>query len=485
MPSNSERAPIYEMLENHAGLPIHAYHVPGHKQRSDWRYGDADYRYGPLLRLDLTELPDTDDLHHPSGAIAEAQRLAAECYGAEETRFLVGGSTAGNLAMILGVCNPDDVLLVQRNVHRSVIHGLMLGGVRAVFLQPELDPQSGLAVIPEAEAVERAVARHPNAKGMVLCSPNYYGMSGDVRTIADICHRAGLPVMVDEAHGPHFGFHSSFPLSALQAGADIVVQSTHKMLSAMTMGAMLHIQGSLINRESVRQALRMVQSSSPSFPILASLDLARRQLHMQGAAAFDAPLQAVRELLNNLQSTRFRALNGKQSPSVKIRQDPLKVVLFDANGEWDGFRIRDELASRGCIAEMADSRYAVMVFGSGSTEGDGEALLRALSDCGGTVTANESERPTSHAASSPDLSDPDPVRFERMFPVTVRIPLEQSVGRTAGEWIVPYPPGIPELFPGERITEQTVDRLKGWRRQGAVIQGAEDSALEFIRVRHT
>ena len=496
MPMKIEDAPIYDMLVNHHRRGAKPFHVPGHKQRADWQAHDADSRYQRLLELDVTELADTDDLHHPAGPIAEAERLAAHCFGAEETCLLVGGSTAGNLAMILGTAAPGELLIVQRNVHRSVFHGLMLAGVQAVLLEPETDDRSGLAVIPHARRVQAAIDRYPEAKGVLLGSPNYYGMSGDLRQIAHLCHAAGIPLLVDEAHGPHYGQHSLFPESALQAGADIVVQSAHKMLSAMTMGAMLHMQGASVRREAIRQALRMVQSSSPSFPLLASLDLARRQLHVEGAAAFASALETAAYIREALPQTAFRLLEyvGERNESQRILQDPLKIVLYDPRSKMSGFRIRDELADRGCVAEMADSRFAVLALGTGSRVTDAEQLIRALSEMSGLSDADKLASPEAkpvamQEAEAPrerrDSEIPPPVLLSRILPDTVRIPLEESAGKTAGEWIVPYPPGIPELYPGERITERTVERLLAWRQRGASVQGAEDAGLQWIRVAAT
>lgn len=483
----SERAPLYEMLVRHANLSGAAFHVPGHKQRAAWGDNDADDRFRSILPLDLTELADTDDLHHPSGPIEEAQRLAAACFGSEETRFLVGGSTVGNLAMILGTAASGELLIVQRNVHRSVLHGLMLAGVRAVLLQPETDEKSGLAVIPSVGSIREALSRYTEAKGVVLCSPNYYGMGGDLRTIIDTCHDAGIPVLVDEAHGPHFGFHPLFPSSALQAGADVAVQSAHKMLGSMTMTAMLHMQGAIVNREAIRQALRMVQSSSPSFPLLASLDLARKQLHVEGPAAFRNALEAVSVIRDGISGTRFRLIgnnDGDNDQNQAVRQDPLKLVLYDALERMDGFKIRDELAERGCIAEMADSRYAVLALGIGSRSEDGETLLHALKSMAELDWSEDGRtQPTGpFRGVSEQVDIPAPVLFNRMIPEIERVPLEESVGRTAGEWVVPYPPGIPELYPGEQITERCLERLHRWRSQGADIQGVEDRELKWIRV---
>ncbi|WP_276357699.1 aminotransferase class I/II-fold pyridoxal phosphate-dependent enzyme [Cohnella caldifontis] len=489
MGTSGERAPIRDMLAAYAAKSVNAFHVPGHKRRAVWQDAEADARYRPLLEWDVTELADTDDLHHPAGPIAEAQRLAAECFGAEETRFLVGGSTAGNLAMILGTAAPGDLLIVQRNAHRSVFHGLMLAGVRAVLLPPSIDPESGLGVIPEKAAIAEAIARYPEAKGVVLSSPNYYGMAGQLGPIADICHSAGMPLLVDEAHGPHFGFHPSFPPSAMQRGADLAVQSAHKMLSAMTMGAMLHIQGKIVNREAVRQALRMVQSSSPSFPLLASLDLARRQLHTEGARAFEPALEAVRKVRSRLAETRYRTLGPLKEHSAGsggIGYDPLKLVLYEAEGRMDGFQIRDELSARGCEAEMADSRYVVLAFGVGSRPEDGDALIGALRELS-AVSERRGEQPVPRLPRGNDpggsIGIPEPVQFGRSLgDDSERIPLERSVGRVAAEWVIPYPPGIPELYPGEKITEAILNRLAQWQTLGANIQGAEDLSLRSVRV---
>ncbi len=485
--TDSRKAPVYDMLVKVSRQHRHAFHVPGHKQRPVWDDEDANERYRRLLELDLTELADTDDLHHPGGPIDEAQRLAADCFGAEETRFLVGGSTAGNLAMILSTAAPGDLLIIQRNVHRSILHGLMLAGVRAVLLPPLVEPSSGLAAIPDIRLVEAALKQYPEAKGVILSTPNYYGIGGDLRPMAQLCHSFRIPLLVDEAHGPHYGFHPLLPASALQSGADVVVQSAHKMLGAMTMGAMLHMQGPFVHRESVRQALRMVQSSSPSFPLLASLDLARRQLHTEGAHAFEPALKAAKRASAALTDTSIRALGlGHERQNSFFSYDPLKLVLYDESREMSGFMLQQALAAQGCVAEMADSRHVVLAFGVGSRPEDGDALARALRVIFGSrpPQADSHGKPPAPVIVplGAEWEVPDPVTFSRQLPHTERLPLEQSAGRTAGEWIVPYPPGIPELYPGEVITPQAIERLLQWRTEGALIQGAEDPSLQYIRV---
>jgi len=486
MPIDQHQAPLFEALAAHAGLHAHSYHVPGHKQQAEGFDPGAAAFYRALLPLDVTELADTDDLHHPQGPLAEAQRLAAICFGAEETSFLVGGSTSGNLAMILGTGSPGDLYIVQRNVHKSIIHGLMLAGVRAVMLAPQLDSLSGLAVIPPASSIEAALDRYPEARGVILSTPNYYGMIASLEQIVQLAHKRGVPVLVDEAHGAHLGFHRAFPESALRAGADVVVQSTHKMLSAMTMGAMLHMQGDIVDCEAIKQALRMVQSSSPSFPILASLDLARRQLHISGAAAFESALEAVRVVIDRLEETPFRAIGYGRYASDRWSYDPLKLVMFDQDGKLSGTELRDELAKRNCIAEMADDRYAVLAFGPGNVRADGDALLEALRDIAdrlGDPTPVSAAQPTAvQVMEQSDTDVPEPVTFRRGRLSVKSVRLEDCEGLTAGEWVIPYPPGIPVLYPGEEITKNTIIELLRWRTSGAQIQGALDAALKHIVV---
>ncbi|MFC4600495.1 aminotransferase class I/II-fold pyridoxal phosphate-dependent enzyme [Cohnella hongkongensis] len=486
---NKHKAPLFEALVAHDRLRAAAFHVPGHKSRAAWGDERAAAYYSSLLPLDVTELSDTDDLHHPQGPLLEAQALAADCFGAEETRFLAGGSTSGNLAMILGLCRPGDLIVVQRNVHKSIIHGLMLAGARAVLLSPEIDEASGLATVPGERLVAKALERYPEAKALILSSPNYYGMSPDLTTLIAIAHGRGIPALVDEAHGAHYGFHPRFPRSALRSGADIVVQSTHKMLGALTMGAMLHMQGERIPRSAVRQALTMVQSSSPSFPILASLDLARRQLHTSGEHLFSDAIEALEHVLEALERTPFRALGYGRYASADIAYDPLKLVLFDETGTFDGFALRDALEEHRCIAEMADEKYAVLALGPGTTQEDGRRLKEALLQLASRRQKGRPEgRPEAGMSGrrphekAEEIAIPEPVEFDREERTAITVPLERSVGRKAAEWVIPYPPGIPALFPGETITKSLVGQLLRWRHEGARIQGIRDPQLLEIQV---
>ncbi|MDF9845488.1 MULTISPECIES: aminotransferase class I/II-fold pyridoxal phosphate-dependent enzyme [unclassified Paenibacillus] len=542
------RAPIYEMLEQYRLKGNISYHVPGHKDGNAYcTFGGSGY-LEEVMKYDVTEITGTDDLHHPEGVIQEAQELAADCFGAEESFLLVGGSTAGNLALLLTVCpEPGMTLILQRNVHKSVIHGLMLAGVNAVFLEPQLDTDSGLAVAPAAEAVQAALAAYPEAAAVLVTMPNYYGMGTDLAPLARICHDHSVPLLVDEAHGAHYGQHPALPAGALACGADGVVQSTHKMLPALTMGAMLHVQGPRLDRTLLRQRLAMVQSSSPSYPLMASLDLARRLVHTRRAGAFTAGLAAVDVLKRSLaELPRFGLLQppvqqqppggagaaaGTHAPpgqaAAYTAQDPFKAVIYDAAGVLGGFELQRRLEEKGIVPEMSDDRHVVLAFSLGSKAEESAALLGVLRQIAAETPppsgSNRSDAPTaamglnqsestaapsgSNRSDAPSGSQPiaalprpgnistwnifnrqhfsQPVRFS-LKPVsaaeTESVSLEYSIGRTAAEMVIPYPPGIPLLYPGEVINETVYGRLIALRQGGAKFQACADHALQYILV---
>ncbi|MEK3826229.1 MULTISPECIES: aminotransferase class I/II-fold pyridoxal phosphate-dependent enzyme [Paenibacillus] len=478
--------------------------------------------YLDMMEMDVTEITGTDDLHHPEGVIKEAQDLAADCFGAEESFFLVGGSTAGNLSLLLTICDePGSIVLVQRNVHKSVIHGLMLAGARAVFLEPWVDPESGLAVMPSIETVQAAVQMYPEAKGVFVTLPNYYGMGADLTPIVEVCHEASMPLLVDEAHGAHYGQHPELPVSALSCGADGVVQSTHKMLAAFTMGAMLHIQGPRLNRPLLQQRLAMVQSSSPSYPVMASLDLSRRLLHVHGADAFTAGLAAVKALKRGLaELPRFQLLQpadslqqepayGNENPTALpgrqgyTAQDPFKVLIYDDTGILSGYGLQQQLEACGCVPEMSDERYVVLLFSLGSTLQDAEHVLQALRHINVAYKLEHSLESTAPVrTASQTQTDPpiyvstwniiedherlsEPVAFS-LQPIierdTIVVPIEDCAGYRSAEMVIPYPPGIPLVYPGERISSKIAERIRILRDGGAKFQGISDHMYQKIKV---
>lgn len=529
------KAPLYEGLTQYVDSTQRSFHVPGHKNgliyRDVLKHINKNDLFSSALQLDVTEISGTDDLHHPEGVIAEAQQLAAQCFGAEESHFLVGGSTVGNLALILTVCShPGDIIIVQRNVHKSIVHGLMMAGARVVFLTPEIDVGSGLAVIPTVASIQDALKKYPAAKAVLLCSPNYYGIGADLSVIAESCHEVGIPLLVDEAHGAHYSQHDRFPKGALAAGADGVVQSTHKMLSAMTMSAMLHVQGNLIARSLLKQRLTMVQSSSPSYPLMASLDLSRYLLDRYGQQIFEVGLEARDTFIERLMlNQRFGYL---KLDNDRYTQDLFKVVIYDQEYHLSGEALQERLEYYGCVPEMSDDRYVVLVFSMGSTLEDSYCLLDALTKIAqepltsvltedrmidgqdtdqiqstlkrSSEVTHDTElqhkanttglhqiyaeiltSTTLHSTNEETSLVSEPILFT-MIPVDEQdievVHLEKAEGRICAEMVIPYPPGIPILYLGEMIDSSVYAKLLLLQIHGHKIQGTADATLCTLRV---
>ncbi|GIQ67254.1 aminotransferase class I/II-fold pyridoxal phosphate-dependent enzyme [Xylanibacillus composti] len=507
---NQHRAPIYEKLQEYVKSSPVSFHIPGHKRRAwsqegwlkDWFLGD------------VTEITGMDDLHAPEEMIKEAEELAAECFGAEQTFFLVGGSTSGNLALILSVCQPGDVVLVDRHAHKSVLHGLMLARAKAVFLPVAIDPMSGLPMGTSPAILARALERYPVAKAVVLTCPNYYGIGPDIEAIASLSRNASIPLLIDEAHGVHFGFHEKLPMSAIRQGADAVVQSAHKMGGGLTMGGFLHLRGDRVDPARVRQCLSMVQTSSPSYPILASLDAFRKHWAADGSRMIQQGLDAVLSFRLSMQALpRFAVTDMVQHALLqsgdawKRKVDPFKLYIFDRTGELDGYTLQARLEQHNCMIEMADPRGVLLVFTYASTKEDAQQLFGAFGKCAEISLIDRETRPIgneqqvgmddaknaqslsdgegwspSELESASSISDPVDLADWQLPSQTELVPLEQAKGRKMAEMIIPYPPGIPLVCKGERLTDQLWMQAIRLRDAGARFQGTEDSKLASVRV---
>ncbi|QQE74534.1 aminotransferase class V-fold PLP-dependent enzyme [Brevibacillus composti] len=475
------RAPLYEHLDRHAQTHPHPFHVPGHKMGRSFDSAGI-HRFSDVLPLDVTEISGMDDLHDPAGVIAEAQALAAEAFGAEETRFLIGGSTVGNMALIMSVCRPGDKILVQRNCHKSVFHGMMLARAHPVYIVPAVDPDSGVAAGIRREDVERALQVHPDAKAVFITNPTYYGMGIDLAKMAAVVHRFGIPLLVDEAHGSHYGFHSAFPLSAMQCGVDAAVQSTHKMTAALTMSSMLHIQGPRIDRERLARSLAILQSSSPSYLLMASLDLARRHLVHEAGQEWSELLPQLERLRERIRSLAWLELAELGPSSVYTTMDPLKLMLILRTDDLDGYGLQQLLEESSIYPELADTSHVLLAASSGTRAEDLHQLMRVLESL--PCQSAQSSRRFAQAGmvSSSFLREQAMPIHEAMDAERISIPLEQAEGHIAGEMIIPYPPGIPLLAPGERIDAPFLQQLTELRKSRVRFQGVRDASLQTIQV---
>jgi arginine decarboxylase len=498
-----QRAPLYEAVMKYINQSPVRLHVPGHKGGEAFQerqsnqaslYGYSDFER--ILSLDVTELSGLDDLHEPTEAIREAQRLAADCFGAEETHFLIGGSTVGNIALILSACNPGDLILVQRNVHKSVIHALMLAEARAVFLPPRFDSVTGLPSSPDPAIIEQALHTYPQATAVFLTNPSYYGLGTDLSPIAALCHSLNKLLLVDEAHGAHYGFHQELPASAMQSGADAAVQSTHKMLTAMTMGAMLHVQGERIQRVKLKKILTMLQSSSPSYPILVSLDLARLWIQEHGSGSIHNAMLSLQQWRSDMASLeRFELTVDHSSHSFYETKDPFKAAVRDRSGQLSGFQLKSALEELGCYPELADSEHVLLAFSLATSPEDLERLIYAFEQVKMRYPVDEKKElqapvtNTNIAAYAQEISVPVPFSMRHIHTLvsedssySIPIPLSRAAGHSSAEMVIPYPPGIPLLYPGEVITVEMAAYLQRLADSGASFQGVSDPALHTLQV---
>ncbi|MBO8164849.1 MAG: aminotransferase class I/II-fold pyridoxal phosphate-dependent enzyme [Brevibacillus sp.] len=473
---------MYEALINHARRRPHPFHVPGHKMGRSFDQEGKDL-FQSLLAIDLTEISGLDDLHQPEGVIAEAQALAAEAFGAEETRFLVGGTTAGNLALVLAVCRPGEKIIVQRNCHKSVYHGIMLARAVPVFVVPAIDPVTGVAAGLRREDVERALNLHPDAKAVFLTNPTYYGMGIDLAKMAAVVHRFGIPLLVDEAHGSHYGFHPELPQSAMRCGADASVQSTHKTGVAMTMCAMLHLKGERIDRSRLYQALGMIQSSSPSYPLMASLDLARRHMLTEGTQELERVLALMKRLRERIATLPWLLFPELAENSVYTTLDPLKLMLCLRTSSLSGFELKQVLERHDIYPELAAPDHVLLASSTGTCPEDVERVWQVLERLAppSAGSANLLAR-TGAVLSSSFVREQVMAMHEALASRRIAVPLEEAEGRIAAEMVIPYPPGIPLLVPGERIDAQVLQRLVFMRDQKLHAHGVHDPDLATIQI---
>lgn len=465
--------PLYDAMLNHGKSKPLSLHVPGHKNGTV--FPAKGQRFRDLLPLDLTELSGLDDLHSASGVIRKAQQLLSSLYESEQSWFLVGGSTVGNLAMVCSACHKGGRVLVQRNCHRSVLNAIELAGAKPVFMAPDIDEKSGIATVPSMETIERALMEFPDACSLIVTHPNYYGMSANLRALIDLAHRRNIPVLVDEAHGAHFVLGKPFPEAALQCGADAVVQSAHKTLPAMTMGAFLHVQGERIDLEKIGYWLGLLQSSSPSYPIMGSLDLARFYLAQLTEKDIESIWLDTQRTRNRLKSLQGISVVEPCNSSAYETIDPLKITL-QTDPSLSGFEWARKLESLGIYPELADPRHVLLVLPLARFD---ESKL--ISTVKKTIPLLSSAPRQSHGfgiMEFPQLSCPE--NIESLS--TVRISLDKAAGAVSAEEVTPYPPGVPVILRGERITASQLNLLRQWHDAGGRFQSGHDVISKGIHV---
>jgi len=489
-PISQSRAPLFEAIRDYCFLDKAPFHTPGHKQGRGIPAELRELLGEMVFRADLTELPEVDNLHDPDGVILEAQTLAAQAYGADRSWFLVNGSTCGVEALVLSVCDPGDKILLPRNCHKSAIAGVILSGATPIFMDPDYDHDLGIAHGVTAATVECTLQAHPQAKGVLIVNPTYYGVCGDMARIAEVVHAHGLPLLVDEAHGPHFAFHPELPLSALEAGADLVVQSTHKVIAGMTQASLLHLKGSRIDPNRVRNILQLLQSTSPNYVLMMSLDVARRQMALSGEALLTTTLALARSARARLNAIPGIHCFGRerlgQTPGFFALDETRLTVRVSELGLF-GFDAHDLINDRFHVQpEMSTLHNVVFIVSLGNCERDLDRLVESFQVLAAERHAlnrgmNEKMQRLAQIQ-RPPLPPQALTPRQAFFAPIQRVPFQSAVGEICAEIISPYPPGIPILIPGEVVTQAAIDYLLLVHEAGGFINGPEDVRLQTLKV---
>lgn len=473
-----------------------AFHTPGHKQGLGAHALLRELVTEAGLREEVSLMEGLDDLHEPTGCIEEAQDLAAALYGADAAFFAVNGTTGAIHAMFVAALSPCDTVLVPRNVHRSVFGGLVLADARPVYIEPVVDEALGIAHGLSTEAVREACRLHPEAKALLLVSPTYYGVASDVRAIAEIVHEAGMALLVDEAHGAHLTFCDDLPESAIAAGADLVAQSTHKLLGAMTQASLLLLREGRIEKERVQRAISLLTSTSPNYLLLASLDIARLQMAEAGAAHLARAVGLARKLRREVNATPglFSFGEERMGGAGAFALDPLKLTVTVTGLGLTGAEAAHILRHEHKIeAELFDAKNVLFLLTYADTEESAGRLLAALRSLAQRRTA-QAATAAAAAIAVPDggkaqvtvrLPAAPPVALpprEAFYRRSVPCRLREAAGRIAAETIAFYPPGIPVICTGEVFTAEVCRYIEAMAAAGLKVTGAADASLRTLRV---
>ena len=476
---DQNQAPIYEALVKLRKKRIVPFDVPGHKR------GRGNPELVELLGekcvgIDVNSMKPLDNLGHPISIIRDAEELAADAFGASHAFLMIGGTTSSVQTMILSTCKAGDKIILPRNVHKSAINALVLCGAIPIYIEMSVDPKIGIALGLENDRVAQTIKNHPDAKAILINNPTYYGICSDLKGLTEMAHEAGMMVLVDEAHGAHLHFTDKLPISAMDAGADMAAVSMHKSGGSLTQSSLLLI-GEQMNPEYVRQIINLTQSTSASYLLMASLDISRRNLALRGKESFEKVIE-----LSEYARREINAIGGYYAYSKELIDgvsvcdfDVTKLSVYTQGIGLTGIEVYDLLRDEYDIQiEFGDIGNILAYISIGDRIQDIERLVGALADIkrlysrdGKDLIAGEYIQP--ELVLSPQ---------EAFYSERKSLTLDESVGQVCGEIVMCYPPGIPILAPGERITREIVDYIQFAKERGCSLQGTEDPEVNHINV---
>ena len=479
-------APVLDALAAYHRRDELGFTPPGHKQgrgadpRALAALGEA------VFRSDVLATAGLDDRRSSGGVLQKAEQLMADAVGAQQTFFTTCGSSLSVKAAMLAAAGPDEELLVGRDAHKSVAAGLILAGIRPVWVEPAWDPQLHLAHPPSVDAFSDMLDAHPGARGALVVSPTPYGTCADLAGITEVCHARGRPLIVDEAWGAHLPFHDDLPTWAMDAGADVCVTSVHKMGSGIEQSSVFHLQGDLIEPEVLQARADLLGTTGPSVLIYAALDGWRRQMVEHGHSLLEAALRLARQIRAEIERIGGMHVHGEAEfcgPGRAMELDPLQLIIDITRLGIDGYHAADWLREQHHIdLHVSDHRRVSAQLGYADSEQTATRLVGALTD----LADRAGELPP---AAKVEVPSPQDLRLElahsprdAFFGRAEQVPVGQAAGRVVAEMLTPYPPGIPAAVPGERLTQPVLEYLRSGIQAGMVIPDAADSSLNSVRV---
>lgn len=476
---DQSRAPIYEALERFRQMRVVPFDVPGHKHGR----GNPEltaFLGQKCLDVDVNSMKPLDNLCHPVSVIREAEELAAQAFGASHAFLMVGGTTSSVQSMVLTACKRGDEIILPRNVHRSVINALVLCGAVPVYVNPEVDQRLGISLGMTRESVEKAIRAHPGAVAVLVNNPTYYGICSDLRAIVNMAHQAGMLCLADEAHGTHFYFGNGLPISAMEAGADMASVSMHKSGGSLTQSSLL-LTGPNVHAGYVRQIINLTQTTSGSYLLMSSLDISRRNLALRGRQIFHQVAdmaEYAREEINDIGGYYAFGRELRNGNSV-FDFDSTKLSVHTLDIGLAGIEVYDILRDEYDIQiEFGDIGNILAYLSIGDRPQELERLVSALAEIRRRFQKDGSDLLKQEYIDPIVVTSPQ----EAFYAEKVSMPLRQTEGLVCSEFVMCYPPGIPILAPGERITAEILDYIEYAKSKGCSMTGPEDPEILRLNV---
>jgi len=476
---DQSRMPLLEALNRFKRDRVVPFDVPGHKRGKGNPLLTA-FLGEKCVGIDVNSMKPLDNLCHPISVIKEAEEMAAEAFGAYSAFFMVGGTTSSVQTMVLANCKPGDELILPRNVHRSVINAMVLCGAIPIYVNPQTDRRLGIALGMRIEDVKEAIEKHPNAKAVLVNNPTYYGICSNLKEIIDLAHAHGMKVLVDEAHGTHFYFGENMPPAAMHLGADMAAVSIHKSGGSLTQSSIL-LASQTMNCDYIRQIINLTQTTSGSYLLLASLDISRRNLAMEGKATFKRVLEMAeyaRAEINQIGDYDAYSLDLVDGDAV-YDFDRTKLSINTLRLGLAGIEVYDILRDEFNIQiEFGDLDNILAIISAGDRAMEIERLISSLAEIKRIYT-KDPKGMFDHEYIAPTVVLPPQKAF---YAEKKMIPISESSGQISGEFVMAYPPGIPILAPGEKITDEIIDYIEYAKEKGCLLTGTEDMKVENINV---